>query len=63
MSATIIPFPHAKEPIGTPERELAKLAALLHARAIREGRKSNFDDWLHACERAAREVFADWVAR
>ncbi|QNN47205.1 hypothetical protein H9L17_03365 [Thermomonas brevis] len=63
MTAIIIPFPHAKEPIGSPERELAKLAALIHARVIREGGKSNYDDRLHDCERAAREAFADWGLR
>ena len=60
MIATIIPFPRAPGPIDSPERELAKLAALIHARAARQGETSSYSDRLEDCERAAQEVFADW---
>lgn len=63
MSETIIPFPRAPGPIDSPERELAKLAALIHARAVRAGKPSSYAERLQDCERAAREVFADWKAR
>ena len=58
MSATIIPFPRAKEPLGSPEHELAKLAAMIHAKAIKNGKASSYESCLQVCEKVAAEVFA-----
>lgn len=59
MTAQIIPFPRANEPIGTPEHELAKLAALVHARAVRKGIPSSYDETLRQCKRVADELFPE----
>lgn len=56
MTAQIIPFPRARDPFDSAEDELAKLAALVHARAVRNGRKSTYEDCLRGCERAAERI-------
>lgn len=58
MTATVIPFPRSRETLGTADHELAKLAAMIHAKAIKRGKNSTFEQSLRICERVAAEVFA-----